>query len=114
MNQGGKGDRVKKSGKGGRIGVEEEISARRWLRMLIDRYPKEDIFARVPKMTERIDPVLQHLDETSPRPASHIPFLSIGLKILPGHPQPGKMRIRRDLCSAGKKSCVDLTWPCIR
>ena len=30
--------------------------------MLIDRYPKEDIFARVPKMTERIDPVLQQLD----------------------------------------------------
>src|SRR5260370_1902307 len=58
-------------------------------------------------------PVEGH-DETSPRPASHIPFLSIGLKILPGHPQPGKMRIRRDLCSAGKKSCVYLTWPCIR
>ncbi len=31
--------------------------------MLIDRYPKEDIFARVPKMTERIDPVLQQLDQ---------------------------------------------------
>src|SRR2546426_10222674 len=46
----------------GRIGVEEETSARRCLRMLIDRYPKEDIFARVPKMTERIDPVLQQLD----------------------------------------------------
>ena len=30
--------------------------------MLIDRYPKEDIFARVPKMTERIDPLLQQLD----------------------------------------------------
>ena len=30
--------------------------------MLIDRYPKEEIFARVPKMTQRIDPVLQHLD----------------------------------------------------
>src|SRR6266852_4114383 len=62
MGQGGKGDRVKKSGKGGRIGVEEEISARRCLRMLIDRYPKEEIFARVPKMTQRIDPVLQQLD----------------------------------------------------
>src|SRR6266704_5464831 len=62
MSQGGKGDRVKKSGKGGRIGVEEEISARRCLLMLIDRYPKEDIFARVPKMTQRIDPVLQQLD----------------------------------------------------
>src|SRR6266849_1702544 len=35
MSQGGKGDRVKKSGKGGRIGVEEEISARRCLRMLL-------------------------------------------------------------------------------
>src|SRR5436305_4110685 len=46
----------------GRIGVKEETRARRWLRMLIDRYPKEDIFARVPKMTERIDPVLQQLD----------------------------------------------------
>src|SRR5579864_7913825 len=31
--------------------------------MLIDRYPKEDIFARVPKMAERIDPVLQQLDQ---------------------------------------------------
>src|SRR6266566_1829895 len=40
MSQGGKGDRGKKSGKGGRIGVEEEISARRCLRMLIDRYPQ--------------------------------------------------------------------------
>src|SRR5260370_29839165 len=30
--------------------------------MLIDRYPKEDIFVRVPKMTQRIDPVLQQLD----------------------------------------------------
>jgi len=30
--------------------------------MLIDRYPKEEIFARVPKMTQRIDPVLQQLD----------------------------------------------------
>src|SRR2546421_333294 len=46
----------------GRIGVEEETSARRCCRMLIDRYPKEDIFARVPKMTGRIDPVLQQLD----------------------------------------------------
>src|SRR6266852_1320108 len=63
MGQGGKGDRVKKSGKGGRIGVEEEISARRCLRMLMDRYPTEEIFARVPKMTQRIDPVLQQLDQ---------------------------------------------------
>src|SRR6266487_4452174 len=62
MNQGGKGDRVKKSGKGDRIGVEEETSTRRCLCMLIDRYPKEDIFARVPKMTQRIDPVLRQLD----------------------------------------------------
>ena len=31
--------------------------------MLIDRYPKEDIFARVPKMTQRIDPVLRQLDQ---------------------------------------------------
>jgi hypothetical protein len=30
--------------------------------MLIDRYPKEDIFVRVPKMIQRIDPVLQPLD----------------------------------------------------
>jgi transposase, IS5 family len=30
--------------------------------MLIDGYPKEDIFARVPEMTERIDPVLEQLD----------------------------------------------------
>jgi IS5 family transposase len=30
--------------------------------MLIDRYPAEDIFARVPQMTARIDPVLLRLD----------------------------------------------------
>src|SRR3989442_15082560 len=47
----------------GRIGTKEETSARRCLHMLIDRYPKEDIFARVPKMAERIDPVLQQLDQ---------------------------------------------------
>ena len=38
--------------------------------------------------------------ETSPRPASHIPFLSIGLKTSPtlsGQPKPGKMLIRRNL-----------------
>src|SRR5260370_27957307 len=35
--------------------------------------------------------------ETSPRPTSHIPFLSIGLKTLSGHPKPGKMRISSDL-----------------
>src|SRR5205085_7036088 len=46
-----------------RIGVEEETSARRCSCMLIDRYPKEDIFARVPKMAERIDPVLEQLDQ---------------------------------------------------
>src|SRR6266566_956701 len=62
MSQGGKGDRVKTSRKCARIGVEEETSTRRCLCMLIDRYPKEDIFVRVPKMTQRIDPVLQQLD----------------------------------------------------
>src|SRR6266513_2510481 len=46
----------------GRIGAKEETSARRSSRMLIDRYPKEDIFARVPQMSRRIDPVLQQLD----------------------------------------------------
>jgi transposase, IS5 family len=30
--------------------------------MLIDRYRKEEIFARVPQMAQRIDPVLQQLD----------------------------------------------------
>ena len=30
--------------------------------MLIDRYPQEDVFARVPQMAARIDPVLQQLD----------------------------------------------------
>jgi transposase, IS5 family len=30
--------------------------------MLIDRYPVEDIFARVPQMIARIDPVLKQLD----------------------------------------------------
>lgn len=31
--------------------------------MLIDHYPKEDIFARVPRMAARIDPVLKELDQ---------------------------------------------------
>jgi IS5 family transposase len=30
--------------------------------MLIDRYPTEEIFARVPQMAARIDPILRHLD----------------------------------------------------
>ncbi len=30
--------------------------------MLVDRYETEDIFARVPQMVERIDPVLKELD----------------------------------------------------
>src|SRR5215831_19203105 len=30
--------------------------------MLIDRYPAEDVFARVPQMIARIDPVLKQLD----------------------------------------------------
>jgi IS5 family transposase len=30
--------------------------------MLIDQYPHEDIFARVPQMTARIDPILRQLD----------------------------------------------------
>src|SRR6266567_3770793 len=42
-------------------------------------------------------------EETSPRPTSHIPFLSIGLKTsktLSGQPKPGKMRISSDLCDS--------------
>jgi hypothetical protein len=31
--------------------------------MLVDRYEAEDVFARVPRMAERIDPVLSRLDE---------------------------------------------------
>src|SRR6266568_5393959 len=30
--------------------------------MLVDRYENEDVFARVPQMAERIDPVLKQLD----------------------------------------------------
>jgi transposase, IS5 family len=30
--------------------------------MLVDRYPYEDVFARVPELAERTDPVLRHLD----------------------------------------------------
>jgi IS5 family transposase len=30
--------------------------------MLIDRHPQEDIFARVPQMAARIDPILRQLD----------------------------------------------------
>src|SRR6266567_6476767 len=32
-------------------------------RMLVDRYQSEDVFARVPQMAERIDPVLKELDQ---------------------------------------------------
>jgi transposase, IS5 family len=31
--------------------------------VLVDRYPSEDVFARVPQMAERIDPVLKELDQ---------------------------------------------------
>src|SRR5256714_15463752 len=31
--------------------------------MVVDRYEAEDVFARVPRMAERIDPVLSRLDE---------------------------------------------------
>src|SRR5436305_9951417 len=31
--------------------------------MLVDRYQSEDVFARVPQMAERIDPVLKELDQ---------------------------------------------------
>jgi transposase, IS5 family len=30
--------------------------------MLIDRYPPEDVFARVPELAEQTDPVLVQLD----------------------------------------------------
>src|SRR5260370_1221904 len=43
--------------------------------------------------------------ETSPRPASHIPFLSIGLKTsqtLSGQPKPSRMFIRGNLYSASQ------------
>jgi len=32
-------------------------------KMLVDRYQSEDVFARVPQMAERIDPVLKELDQ---------------------------------------------------
>src|SRR5258708_15767761 len=32
-------------------------------KMLVDRYQLEDVFARVPQMAERIDPVLKELDQ---------------------------------------------------
>jgi transposase, IS5 family len=31
--------------------------------MLVDRYQAEDVFARVPQMVGRIDPVLKELDQ---------------------------------------------------
>ena len=31
--------------------------------MLVDRYQAEDVFARVPQMAQRIDPVLKELDQ---------------------------------------------------
>ena len=34
--------------------------------MLVDRYEAEDVFARVPQMAERIDPVLKELDQRLP------------------------------------------------
>jgi len=30
--------------------------------MLVDRYENEDVFARVPQMAQRVDPVLKQLD----------------------------------------------------
>jgi hypothetical protein len=55
-------------------------------------------------------------DETSPRPTSHIPFLSIGLKTsktLSGQPKPGKMRISSDLCDSFHAPAANVTdqWP---
>jgi IS5 family transposase len=35
-------------------------------KMLVDRYQAEDVFARVPQMAERIDPVLKELDQRLP------------------------------------------------
>jgi len=32
------------------------------MQMLVDRYQEEAVFARVPQMVERIDPVLKELD----------------------------------------------------
>jgi hypothetical protein len=32
-------------------------------KMLVDRYQAEDVFARVPQMAQRIDPVLKELDQ---------------------------------------------------
>jgi hypothetical protein len=32
-------------------------------KMLVDRYQAEDVFARVPQMVQRIDPVLKELDQ---------------------------------------------------
>jgi len=34
--------------------------------MLVDRYQTEDVFARVPQMAQRIDPVLKELDQRLP------------------------------------------------
>ena len=31
--------------------------------MLIDRYPYEDVFARVPELSQHTDPVLRQLDQ---------------------------------------------------
>jgi IS5 family transposase len=31
--------------------------------MLVDRYPAEDVFARVPELAHHTDPVLVHLDQ---------------------------------------------------
>jgi hypothetical protein len=42
--------------------------------------------------------VLCTTEQTSPRPASHIPFLSIGLKIVSGQPKLDKIPINRSLC----------------
>src|SRR5258708_38376340 len=59
---------------------------------------------------------LRRAEETSPRPTSHIPFLSIGLKTsqtLSGQPKPGKMRISSDLCDSFHAPAANVTdqWP---
>ncbi len=45
-----------------RIGGKADNLSREGTDVLVDRYRSEDIFARVPQMTARIDPVLVELD----------------------------------------------------
>ena len=58
--------------------------------MLIDRYPPEDVFARVPELAAQTDPVLQQLDrDAGPGHVLTRERERVGRDVDRGHPRPG-------------------------